>query len=267
MVQFLGVAKLGSVKGSGMLPWLIMECLPFNLRTLLESRKNVPIYVKVSLMLDTARGLTYLHNSEQIVHGDLNATHVLVSSSFTAKIAGFGSAKFLQFGHKLSELNMPGNPFYMPPECHGPAPQYDFKMDIFSLGVILLFTITQQFPHERRVASGQSEVERYLDIAKQVLDETKPEWSLIDICRQCLQYDPSRRPTAEDMMANLLDLNGQILDDLFSLDKLELMTAVQQAQVKQKEVRNQLQFGSLYIGIVMLKLHVLIISRQQIIIC
>ncbi|KAJ6589507.1 kinase-like domain-containing protein [Mycena capillaripes] len=77
---------------------------------LMEFLSNAPADIKrVDLILDIAMGLEYLH-SEQIVHGDLKGTNILVTPSRRACIADFGlssivSTMTVHFSH--STVNSP----------------------------------------------------------------------------------------------------------------------------------------------------------------
>ena len=58
IVQFLGICYLPGAR----LPSLVMEHLDTSLHDLLETSPNLPLAVKKSVLLDTARGLLYLHD-------------------------------------------------------------------------------------------------------------------------------------------------------------------------------------------------------------
>ncbi|KAH7912276.1 kinase-like domain-containing protein [Hygrophoropsis aurantiaca] len=65
--------------------------------TILEYLKQNPQEERQPLVLDVARGLEYLHTFDPpIIHGNLKGSNILVSPSFRACIAGFGSSTFLQ---------------------------------------------------------------------------------------------------------------------------------------------------------------------------
>ena len=142
IVQFLGLCMLPELK----LPALVMELMHTNLHDFLVSEENIniPLTVKRSILRDVADGLHYLHSMtpEAIVHRDLSAKNVLLTSSLEAKISDFGNSRFLPSNYDWSQLTKaPGAAIYMPPEAEG---SYDgTKLDIFSFGVLTLFTLTQ----------------------------------------------------------------------------------------------------------------------------
>ena len=124
-----------------------MERLNTNLDSLLETSPNIPITLKQSLLADVARGLLHLHtHNPPIVHRDLSARNVLLTSSLVAKISDLGNARIinLQPGQLVGTLSrVPGTLTYMPPEAFDEPPRYGSKLDIFSFGHLALFTFTQ----------------------------------------------------------------------------------------------------------------------------
>ena len=145
IVQFLGLCFL---EGSA-LPVLVMELLDSSLDDLLESSKSpgLPLALKQSLLTDVARGLVYLHTrNPPIVHRDLSARNILLTSSLAAKISDLGNARIvnLQPGQLARTLTrVPGTHVYMPPESFDQHSRYGPRLDIFSFGHLTLFTLTQ----------------------------------------------------------------------------------------------------------------------------
>lgn len=92
IVQFLGICFLQNSN----LPVLIMEFLLTSLDELLESKPDIPLYLKRSILRDVACGLVYLHNhSPPIIHRDLSSKNILLNSSMVAKITDLGVARIL----------------------------------------------------------------------------------------------------------------------------------------------------------------------------
>ena len=140
---FLGVCFLPNCQ----LPVLLMERLDGNLDDLLESVPNIPLVLKVSMLKDIVQGLLYLHHhNPQVVHRDLTAKNVLLTSSFVAKITDFGNSRIvnLQPGQLAQTMSrLPGTPLYMPPEALSSSSRYGPSLDVFSFGHLALFTLTQ----------------------------------------------------------------------------------------------------------------------------
>ena len=69
------------------LPVLLMERLDGSLEDLLEIVPNIPLALKQSMLEGISRGLLYLHkHNPQIVHRDVMAKNVLLTSSLVAKV-------------------------------------------------------------------------------------------------------------------------------------------------------------------------------------
>ena len=143
IVQFLGLCFL---EGSA-LPVLVMERLDSSLDELLEDTPSLPLTLKRSMLADVARGLLYLHTRiPPIVHRDLSARNILLTSSLVAKISDLGNARIVNLrpGQLAMTLtHLPGTMVYMAPEAFSESAHYGPKLDIFSFGHLALFTLTQ----------------------------------------------------------------------------------------------------------------------------
>ena len=143
IVQFLGLCFL---EGSA-LPVLVMEQLDSSLDELLEGAPGLPLTLKRSLLTDVSRGLLYLHTrNPPVVHRDLSARNVLLTSSLVAKISDLGNARIVNLrpGQLARTLtHVPGTMVYMPPEAFEEGSRYGPRLDIFSFGHLALFTLTQ----------------------------------------------------------------------------------------------------------------------------
>ena len=111
------------------------------------------------LLTGTGQGVVYLHShTPPIAHRDLTATNILIDCGMNAKIADLGVAKMvnIQPGQLAATMtNAPGNNLYMPPEAvqEEGATRYNTAIDIFSFGVVSLFTLMQIFPKDLKPAS------------------------------------------------------------------------------------------------------------------
>ena len=118
IVQFLGVCfEQGSP-----LPVLVMEYLHTTLSACLERYGVLPKEISYGILRDVALGLRYLHeHSPPIIHRDLSANNVLLTSNMNAKISDLGVAKILNLipaqMTQMTQMKAPGTPCYMPPEA------------------------------------------------------------------------------------------------------------------------------------------------------
>ena len=127
IVQFLGVYLEEDTK----VPALVMEFLPTNLTQCLHRYGIMPDEISFSILRDVSLGLRYLHERDSpIIHRDLSANNVLLTSDMNAKISDLGVAKILEV-NPLRQQTMskaPGTSCYMPPEVMSDKPQYDLKV-------------------------------------------------------------------------------------------------------------------------------------------
>ena len=141
IVQFMGVCFLPNSQ----LPVLVMEKLEDNVDNLIERVSNIPLVLKLSLLEDVAKGLVYLHHHvPPIIHRDLTARNVLLTSNFDAKITDFGNSRIIRrhlFSGYLTQA--PGTLVYMAPEALSHHGSYGPSLDIFSFGHLALFAMIQ----------------------------------------------------------------------------------------------------------------------------
>ena len=129
------------------LPLLVMERLETSLDDLLEHMPGLPLSLKRSVLEDVASGLVYLHKrTPPVIHRDLTAKNVLLTSFLVAKITDMGNSRIVdmrpgQMARTLSKL--PGTLVYMPPEALGETHRYGPSLDIFSFGHLALYTLIQ----------------------------------------------------------------------------------------------------------------------------
>ena len=130
IVQFLGVCFL---QGSR-LPALVMERLLTSLHDLLAPETQPPpgaprplsfftMSLKCSVLHNVASGLAYLHErTPPVIHRDLSARNVLLSSGLVGKIADLGVACIVPRIRAVATMTMaPGAGIYMPPEAVAPS--------------------------------------------------------------------------------------------------------------------------------------------------
>ena len=203
VVQVLGVYNPG---GHSLLPVLVMERMQESLTSVVEKYPNIPMYVKLSMLLDVSRGLWYLHiHHPPIVHRDLSPNNVLLTSQFVAKISDLGVAKVIQADSKKTKTRAPGTVDFMPPEALLETPEYGPPLDIFSYGGVTLHVVNQEWPKplhyvmtdpktKKRVAL--SEAQRRQEHINKMSGAPAGLQSLVE---QCLDDDSVIRPPISDV--------------------------------------------------------------------
>ncbi|XP_023895006.2 receptor kinase-like protein Xa21 [Quercus suber] len=102
---------------------------------------------RVSIMVDVALALDYLHNgqSEPVVHCDLKPNNILLDEDMVAHVGDFGIAKILIENKDVTQTKTLGTIGYIAPEF-GFEGRVSTKSDIYSYGIILLEMITRKKP-------------------------------------------------------------------------------------------------------------------------
>ena len=221
VVQMLGVHF-----NSANHPMLVMDLLNVSLSSYLEREPTTPHHVKNSILLGAANGLQYLHTFSPplgpIVHRDLTANNVLLTTNLIAKIADLDQAKIVgRNPAQLARCNhwtmCPGNMAHMPPEALFDTPVYDTKLDVFSFGVVMLHTLTQEWPEPLSKLASTHQVRNEIERRKNYLDKISSP-ILKPIIMQCLNDNPDLRPSAEDLVA-FLDMEVRLLKHELALQQ------------------------------------------------
>ena len=210
VVQFLGV-HYGRDEADIS---LIMEYMHMDLDQCMKTYPDIPLPYKISILRDVAYGLAYLH-SIPIIHRDLNAGNVLLTESLRAKIADLGVAKLFDKRTPVNNLKQtiticPGAHHSMPPECLGPNPRYNHKLDVFSFGHLTIHLVNQQEPDVEDYgcltrADILNKREQVLKRHKS-LDQMGTKHPLYSITVQCLNDTPDQRPTSRDLVRRMEEL-------------------------------------------------------------
>ena len=184
LVQFIGASLEGE-------PIILTELMTTSLRAVLESGPIVHAHI-TSISMDVARGLNYLHlmQPHPIIHRDISSANVLLDplpdNRWKAKISDYGSVNLVR---ELRTVG-PGSPVYAAPEANVPAHQSP-KMDVFSFGVLLIETLTDEFPQ--------------VD-ARQRLIDSIDHAGFVDLIRRCLNEERDERPSTNEIIAEISDI-------------------------------------------------------------
>ena len=239
IVQFLGVWY----EQDSRLPMLVMEYLHTTLSICLERNGVLPEEISYEILRDVALGLCYLHKrSPPIIHRDLSANNVLLTSNMNAKMSDLGMAKILNLTParmtQMTQTKAPGTPCYMPPEVLTAKPKYTTEIDVYSYGVLIIHTLCGRWPfpgdsfrsdpHNPDAVIPVSEVERRAEY----LQEIGNDHPLIALICKCLSNMPAQRPEAPV----LLDQVNTILSAL-PTNRVKMLQQFQvQIQSKQSEI-------------------------------
>ncbi|ETI49115.1 TKL protein kinase [Phytophthora nicotianae] len=202
IVRFVGVAW-GSLTDLCVLTELMKRG---DLRTLLKGyeARGHPQGIdedKIRIAYHIAQALTYLHSLAPIViHRDLKSKNVLLTEELDAKLTDFGVSRERQENTMTAGV---GTMLWMAPEVMM-ADHYDEKADIFSFGVMLSELDLHSLPYSHaridpntgRKVPDAVILQKVATGALQVSFSSSCLASVVELAKECIALDPSRRPSA-----------------------------------------------------------------------
>ncbi|KAK6261608.1 hypothetical protein QUC31_007424 [Theobroma cacao] len=135
--------------------------------------------IRIRVAIDTARGLSFLHDSEQpVIYRDFKASNILLDSEFNAKLSDFGLAKAGPVGDNSHvSTQVLGTQGYAAPEYIATG-RLTARCDVYSFGVVLLELLSGR----RAVDTTKIGVEENLvDWAKPYLSDRRKLFRIMDI--------------------------------------------------------------------------------------
>ncbi|GJQ81753.1 putative forkhead associated domain protein [Trypoxylus dichotomus] len=170
------------------------------LTNLIKSGQLMEKHVKY-LFYQIVVGIGYLHENG-IIHRDLKPENILLkekdSLDTIVKISDFGLSKILD-NESLANTRC-GTPFYIAPEIVDPTqPFYDRKVDIWSLGVLLYYMLSQELPFAPSDIKLLSQL-----VLKGQYNMDQPVWNSVtedakDLVQNMLTVRPENRINLEEI--------------------------------------------------------------------
>ncbi|QRV80226.1 Tyrosine kinase family catalytic domain protein [Ceratobasidium sp. AG-Ba] len=198
---------------------------------LVEYIREYPGVDRYELCAQVTRGVSYLHMI-QLVHGDLKACNLLVSSEGTVKISDFDRSILSGCSLGFTEATNTGGGTlrWMAPELllyqeDDTVPSKTTESDVYALGMTMLEIITGRVPYAEfrfdpaviRALDRNQLPKRPQELSTQDAQDTWM-WSLLVLC---WDIDPKKRPRAS-LVHNLVDglYTSRVTEDfLFALQE------------------------------------------------
>ena len=170
-------------------------------------------------------GLIYLFE-KKILHRDITLDNIMIEDNqaiYNVKITDFGISAYYKNYDQQNNQNQVNNNSnngaiatviarreYISPELFSALnlkqekTKYNFKVDIYSLGVTMFYLMTFQFPYEIIEEKGKKERIR----TNAFIDPNKYNQQLINIIMSMLEENAYKRPSCYDIFKELSDLIG-----------------------------------------------------------
>ncbi|XP_065848345.1 LEAF RUST 10 DISEASE-RESISTANCEUS RECEPTOR-LIKE PROTEIN KINASE-like 1.4 isoform X3 [Euphorbia lathyris] len=173
--------------------------------------------VRLSIAIETADALAYLHTSD-VIHRDVKTNNILLDNNFHVKVADFGLSRL--FPNDVSHVSTApqGTPGYVDPEYYQ-CYQLTDKSDVYSFGVVLveLLSSLQAVDTNRNrldinlANMAVTKIQNHL--LKELVDPLlgfendnevrKMTTSVAELAFRCLQQERDMRPNMTEVMEGL----------------------------------------------------------------
>ncbi|KAJ4973815.1 hypothetical protein NE237_006989 [Protea cynaroides] len=184
---------------------------------------SLPWSTRMSIAIETAQALTYLHASD-IIHRDVKTNNILLDQNFHVKVADFGLSRL--FPTEVTHISTApqGTPGYVDPQYHQ-CYKLTEKSDVYSFGVVLIELISTKpavditrHRHEINLANlaiNKIQNQAVHDLVDPCLGYDSDDsvkgmiTSVAALAFRCLQYDRELRPSMEEVLEVLRGIGSE----------------------------------------------------------
>ncbi|XP_062997545.1 mixed lineage kinase domain-like protein [Elgaria multicarinata webbii] len=187
---------------------VVEYCEKGTLREVLKKEPDLSWKIRTEMASDAAAGLYRLHQTldKCQMHRCINSTTFLIAKGYCVKLSGFKldqtESSISRKGREKAHKEVSSSAYICPEGLASVNHQYNLASEIYSFGIVLWEIVTGKIPF-----AGCASEEIYEKVFKQryrePLREDCPHY-LQDIINQCRDFDPSKRPSAEGIVNQLL---------------------------------------------------------------
>ena len=179
--------------------WIIVELMTASLTDIISKSLGFKQESSISyICAEILKGLQSMHHNNRI-HRDIKSDNILIGAHGEVKIGDLGYAAQLT-SEKNTRNTIVGTPSWMAPEL-AVGDSYDFKVDIWALGIVCIEMADGEPPHLR---------ENIMKALYLIISGPAPSlnpgksWSehFTDFVQICLSKNPADRPSASDLLSH-----------------------------------------------------------------
>ncbi|OVA07833.1 Protein kinase domain [Macleaya cordata] len=176
---------------------------------------------RMNIAIGAARGLCYLHTHENMVHGNLTSSNILLDEQTNSKIADYGLSRLMTTAANSNVIATAAALGYRAPEL-SKLKKANTKTDVYSLGVIILELLTGKSPGEAMHG---------VDLPQWVASIVKEEWTnevfdvelmrdasttgdellnTLKLALHCVDPSPAARPEVQQVLQQLEEIKPEL---------------------------------------------------------
>uniref|UniRef100_A0A8I6XC53 Protein kinase domain-containing protein n=1 Tax=Hordeum vulgare subsp. vulgare TaxID=112509 RepID=A0A8I6XC53_HORVV len=194
-----------------------------------EGPRSLPWDDRLRIAIETVKSLAYLHStiSIPIIHRDVKSANILLDDTLTAKVADFGSSRYIPMEKSGVITSAQGTKGYWDP-MYFYTGRLTEKSDVYSFGVVLVELLTRKKPFSYSSSEGEGLVVHFVTLFEegnlnpildsQAIEEGGKEVDKVaTIAVACIKLSGEDRPTMRQVE---LALEGIRASEEYTLDNL-----------------------------------------------
>ncbi|KAK2944031.1 putative serine/threonine protein kinase [Blattamonas nauphoetae] len=183
-------------------------CESGSLASILKSLKHGLSEEQVSFVLyESLKGLAHLHKNK-VIHRDIKAGNILITSKGEVKLADFGVSANLEATMNKRNTSI-GTPFWMAPEVIQQE-GYSFEADIWSLGITAIELIEMK-PPLSSIHPMRALFQIPSNLPPELKEKEKFSSEMNDFIATCLTKDHTKRPLCDVLLKHPLMIKASKL--------------------------------------------------------
>lgn len=153
---------------------------------------------RLRIAIDIGRGVSYLHDDKNIVHGALQSSNILIDRDFHAKITNFSSAKLKNSAKIIPSFSQ--NMRWRAPEIFEKNAEHTPASNIYSYGMLLWEIASRAYPY-KELTDPRVEIL----IKSGTHEKLREEWPSLyqQQIRNSWKKEPEKRPSAKSIVLEL----------------------------------------------------------------